>query len=36
VLAAGDWVGTALLADASIVSGANAGAAAVRHAMVAA
>jgi glycine/D-amino acid oxidase-like deaminating enzyme len=36
VLAAGDWVGTALLGDASIVSGATAGAAAVRHAMVAA
>jgi phytoene dehydrogenase-like protein len=36
VFAAGDWVGRALLADASIVSGSNVGAAAARRAMVAA
>jgi glycine/D-amino acid oxidase-like deaminating enzyme len=35
VFAAGDWVGPRLLADASIVSGSNAGAAAARRAMVA-
>lgn len=35
VFAAGDWVGTRLLADASIVSGSIAGAAAARCAMVA-
>lgn len=36
VFAAGDWVGRPLLADASLVSGAHAGAAAARRAMVAA
>lgn len=36
VYAAGDWIGRPLLADASIVSGATAGAAAARRAMVAA
>ena len=35
VFAAGDWVGGHLLADASIVSGSHAGAAAARRAMVA-
>lgn len=35
ILAAGDWIGRPLLADASIVSGSNAGAAAARRAMVA-
>ena len=34
VFAAGDWVGRPLLADASLVSGANAGAAAAKRAMV--
>lgn len=34
IFAAGDWVGPGLLADASIVSGSNAGAAAARRAMV--
>lgn len=34
VFAAGDWVGRPLLADATIVSGANAGAVAARRAMV--
>jgi phytoene dehydrogenase-like protein len=36
VLAAGDWVGRPILADASLVSGASAGVAAARRAMVAA
>ena len=36
VFAAGDWVGTRLLADAALVSGAAAGVAAARRAMVAA
>lgn len=35
LLAAGDWIGRPLLADAAIVSGAHAGAAAGRRAMVA-
>ena len=36
IFAAGDWIGRPLLSDASIVSGAAAGAAAARRAMVAA
>ncbi|MCB0966468.1 MAG: hypothetical protein KDB37_06495, partial [Ilumatobacter sp.] len=35
IFAAGDWVGRPLLADASLVSGATAGAAAAERAMVA-